>query len=1229
MITVVACPHPLRPDRYVWQASGRPTVEDLVVEAAERGRVPLTAMCNAVVVIGDRMIAKDRWKHTRPKSGTVVVKTLPADPGTLALAVSVGGSFAASAVPGALGLTGIAASLVSAGIGLLTTLAVGALTPTPKQRNAGRQESLQARYSIQGFRNEQRPYQPIPKIYGRRVKYFPVLATQPYSEIVWGEEQVVRAVFDVGYGPLSISDIRIGETPLDQFEDCTYEVRQGYPSDAALTLFPGQVREVATNIQLKQVDGFVLQTTTEDADEAIVDISFPGGLQRVTGKQIKFGVSVSFEIQIRPASGGAWQSPTLTAPASGVFLSGGSFEIQANSKSAVRRTVRVVFPSRDQWQVQIRRLTTDDQAVNTGENQSVTTEDSYLTAFRSVTNTAPINKTGIARIAIRVRASNQLNGQIEQLNCTVQAILPVWNGSTWTEQETRSPAWAFCDVLRGTANARPMAASRIDLARMLEWDAQTTADGITFDGLLDQRQSVAEALDDIAATAHAMRITRNGLYSVSFDAERTTVVQHFTPRNSRKFQGSRMFATRPHALDVLFPDEATFHQQNKIRIYDSGYSASNATLFESLELPFTTSATQAWKIGRRKMFAARLRPEVYSFETDIEHIVCEPGDLIRVTHDVPLWGVSAARVRAIATSGSNTTGVTLDAAVPMSGGVSYALRFRLATGDTLLAPVDTVAGDQTAITFTTAVPTSTGPAVGDLALFGISDSESVELVVRSIEPIADMGARITCQDYAPEIFDADTGSIPTFDPQITLPAVANRATPPRVQVLSVDSDEDALIRSSDGTLTSRILLSVALDQSSGNTQAEIIQGRYRESGTTGDFAWLSPVPASGGELSVLPVQDGSTYTVQVRSVSQFGATSDWTEITHTVIGKAAPPPNVDRFYRQGNALTWPYPDPPLDLAGFLLRANYGASADWGTARALHPGVVSAPPFDISALHGTQTILIKAVDTSGIESETAASVTIDLGDLLTANVVVTQSEAPGWAGPLTGGTDTGTNIEASLLSSPPFWGADSELFWGADGSLFWDANTYDSMVYTATYTPTTDILGDGVLKIDTTVTGGFTIDYRISTSGTFWGVDADPFWGADDALFWDADTIGEWLPFPGALGPFDSTADSYQFRLTTLGGPTQGIASQFDIVIDVPDITESFEDVVISAASTRLTLTKTYRAIKTVNATVQTDGNGGISARIIDKDESLGPDIEVLNAAGTAVTGLIDATIQGY
>lgn len=116
MIQVIAIPRPLRFDRHVFDMVEGASIEDAVVEAAERGSVPFAAMRNAVVVIGDRIVPKERWRHTRPKAGVVVVKAQPADPVSLSLAVSVAGWAASSGIVSALSLTGITAGLVQAGI---------------------------------------------------------------------------------------------------------------------------------------------------------------------------------------------------------------------------------------------------------------------------------------------------------------------------------------------------------------------------------------------------------------------------------------------------------------------------------------------------------------------------------------------------------------------------------------------------------------------------------------------------------------------------------------------------------------------------------------------------------------------------------------------------------------------------------------------------------------------------------------------------------------------------------------------------------------------------------------------------------------------------------------------------------------------------------------------------------------------------------------------------------
>ena len=62
-------------------------------------------------------------------------------------------------------------------------------------------------------------------------------------------------------------------------------------------------------------------------------------------------------------------------------------------------------------------------------------------------------------------------------------------------------------------------------------------------------------------------------------------------------------------------------------------------------------ADQAWRDARYHSASHRLRPEVFTITADVEHIVCNRGDLIRVSHDVIGVGYGGARIKAVTNAG--------------------------------------------------------------------------------------------------------------------------------------------------------------------------------------------------------------------------------------------------------------------------------------------------------------------------------------------------------------------------------------------------------------------------------------------------------------------------------------------------------------------------------------------------------------------------------------------------
>lgn len=1223
---VRALPHPLRMDWVSFSMRVGASVEDALVALVERSGVEPSLLATSAVVLSDETVVREAWATTYPRAGqTLYVRALPGgDFGSILVQVAaIGLNFL---IPG----SGWVVTAIKAAITVAGALIAQAIAPTPRQRANGREDPVTARYSVKGIRNEMRPYGTRPKVLGRVVKYAPPYAGTTYTEILGGDNQALKAVFFVSEGPTAISNIEIGGTPITNFKSVAYEIRNGYPSDPPLTLIPRQVREEALSIQLRAVNGFSERRTEPDTDRITLDVLFPNGMGRVTDRNVKFGIVVVFEVQYKLATSGVWAAAPLDGSSSaGVsFEGGGRFNVAGYSKSAIRRSVGFNVP-RGQYDVRIRRVTIDDQSDNVGDNQSTTFEDSFWTGIRSHYNASPINITGVALIAVSIQATDQLNGQLDQLTCTAQSILPVWTGSAWVEQQTREPAWCYCAVLRGApSNARPLADNRIDLPRMLEWAALNQAQGITFDGVISERSSVADVLADIAGTANASPTVRtNGKHSVVLDAPKTEITQSFTTRNAAESQARRLWVQQPHALRVRFPDERTAPQWNEILVYADGYSVANATEFENLDLPYTTNATIAHRRARRAMKASKLRPWVYSRTVDVEHVFCERGDLVTMTDDLLFWGVGAARVKSLTMSGADLAGVVLDAPLPMQTGQTYSFRFRTTTGY-IVQRVVTVAGETA--TFTFDAPILSGdpmPAVGDLAQFGIFGEESVKVIVRSIQRATDRTALMTFIDYVPEVYEVDDEPIPDYEANITLPPIVNRGLPPKPLIESVTSDEPVLVRTSDGGFSSRIFVRFSLKQLQGQATAEIVQVRYRIRNFDLNWAYTT-VPASSTEVSLTPVEDGQLYEFGLRTVSQLGLASEWAEGTERVIGKTSPPPGVLELVREGAYLVWQYPDPPPDFAGFRLRAHFGTVADWGTARPLHEGLVTETRYALGPMAGTQTVLLKSVDTSGIEATDATVIVLNLGDPIVENVLLTQDEdATSFPGVRAGCTLVSGDLKADVESSPPFWTNDAALFWTGDANAFWPGTTYKPMSYVATYEPVTDHIG-AMVRLALTVTGEYTVEYRLNSTPLFWTGDSNAFWTGDANAFWSPAILSDWRPFGGEIGPIVDDDTRFEIRVSVVGGRVQGVIDQFDILVDVPDVLELLQGVAISNTGTQLVPTKPFRAVKGVRLTAHGAYSASIRAGDYDLTTGLIVDCHAL-ATGLATAGNVTAEIQGY
>lgn len=1003
-VRVVACPRPFAAARVDMTLPAGLTLGQMLAAAGIRPGM------SARVQIGDRDVPAHLWHQVRPKAGQVITARVVPQGGnsknilSMVLRIAVM-AFALWVVgPGALALSGFAAAAVEAGIGIVGNLIISAIAPPPQQRlsnlSTGQQPSRS--YSITGIRNAANPYGVVPVVLGTH-RIYPPFGARPYTEIAAGK-QYLRALFAM-YGNVAISNIKIGETDLGDFDGVSYQVREGTGADPGLQIYTRTVDQLDLSVSLTP-DGetkgtaagnrgpgaWAQRTTDAGIDEFVVDFACPkGGITVSTDGTSNRIITVNIQYSVTGA--GAWTAaPDLT--------------INCGPNSAGQNIVkssRVQLPANGQYDVRVRVGSSTTGYAGSWSKITSVIDDTFWTSLRSVTYESPIsNISELATIALRIQATEQLNSVIDSLNFIGQSRVKDYDGvpGSWTVRATSNPASLFRAVLQNSFCPDARADAELDLTMLEDWWDFCRTNGYEFNAIIDTAVTVPSLLHDIAAAGRASPTFVDGKYSVVIDRAWTgDPAQFFTPRNSWGFSATKRFPDYPHALRVRFVNADNSYQQDERIVYDTGYSSANATIFETLELFGITDKDLAWKFGRFHIAQARLRPEEYQLSADFEHLVCRRGDLVRVQHDVALIGLAAGRITAVnVDGGGDCTDIDLDEVCTMDGAETYKVRIRKADGTELYEGINTVAGDNSNLVFTAAIPSASIPAVGDLVMFGQTSYETADMIITKIAPQSDLSALITLVDYAPDVQTADTGAIPAWTPNIVIPQYL---TPPTPVILSETSDESVILKLPGGALQTRIRIIVDPPVGQGLDDFQL-QTRWRESGTDAEWAYLTPAPITTAEVYIAGVVDGAAYDIELRYLSKSRVllpASDWVSIIdYTVIGKSNPPSDVGSFSASQNGalvvFRWTRVA-DIDVVGYDIRYGPRSTFDFGNATPITRQTEGSQITTAIIPPGDWTFGIKAKDAAGNLSDNAATYDVIVSNFFDA--VVADTEHPDWLG----------------------------------------------------------------------------------------------------------------------------------------------------------------------------------------------------------------------------------------
>jgi hypothetical protein len=610
---------------------------------------------------------------------------------------------------------------------------------------------------------------------------------------------------------------------------------------------------------------------------------------------------------------------TSDAPlkALGTFLTFGTNDIYTKRKDPFNHVHSLRGLEEAVYKLRVRRVDNDDPENVEGLRKYHKVALLNATCYNSRAPLQKLPRGNLARTVIQVQSSNKVNGSVDGINALVQTLTYDWNSTTdkWEPfRATNNPASLFLYVLAHPANAYRVArlesntfiediAQKVDLAKIQEWhefcstkNTQTGKPVLSYNGVITGTISVMDALRDICAAGMASPIFIDGKWSVVIDKARPYVVQHFTPHNSWGFESTKALPKIPDAFRVTIQDESDAYQTKELIVYNYAKNASNAEVFEELQLPGITNSDQAKFFAKWHLAQLKLRPEIYTINTDFEYLVCNRGDLVRVTHDVPLWGSGSGRIKDI-----NGNQLTLTEDIYLETGKQYRILIRtnVKSGTPGLSSVYkniqavTTTGYYSTVTCSTAITVGDGLEVDNLFIIGELNQETQELIVLSVEPSTNLTARIVLTDYSSEIYSLNLASeFPsvTYNANITATTgvIVNTITESPV-LNSILSNRGTSQQIATGTYQTGALISFSNPAGLTNyavfVQMQLIRADEQFNGSSP--ANIQSVRKETGNYTFTGLTTGIMYKVRIRYADALGTVyGPWTNPTLFVAGAA-------------------------------------------------------------------------------------------------------------------------------------------------------------------------------------------------------------------------------------------------------------------------------------------------------------------------------------------------------
>jgi len=778
------------------------------------------------------------------------------------------------------------------------------------------------------------------------------------------------------------------------FADVGFDTRFGVSSQTALPGIPAETRSpTAVAVTVTTSASVTRQITNTDVDAVIVTLTWPQ-IQVAEDDGDVRGDTVEYKIQVQYNSGG--YSDIISTSVSGRTADAYARDHRINITGSFPvdiRVVRITADSTDASRINAFQFTSIQEVID----NSSTYDNSAYAALRLDSkqfNRIPRRAYRIRGIKVRIPgAGASSSGTPSVDNATGRIVYPdgyIFNGTMGAAVYTNCPAMCLLDLLTNTRYGlgNHIVDSNLDLFSFVH--ASKYANTLVSDLLNNQEarfscnvniQSPKEAfaaINDLAGVMRCMPIWSAGGITLSQD-ESKSASYLFNLANVGEsgfsYSGSSL-KQRHNVISVSY-----FNMDSKEidfePVEDSTSISNVGRTVKQVKAFACTSRGQAIRLGRAILFAEQNESETVTFSTSIDSgVVVRPGAVIEINDPVRAGARRGGRVVA-----ATTTTITIDAETQTtlpSLTDSPTISVILSDGSVESKSISNISG----AVLTVSSAFTSAPNVNSPYLISSATLQTQLFRVIQVEEQDDINYIITALSYVDgkyDFIDDPTVSLPTR----TISLLNQRAPSP--SFLNV-AEKTVVINN-----IARSKLIISWQAVTGVTQY-LITYKYE------DTNFISQVVFST-DFELLDSKKG-TYTIQVLSYNQaLFLSKNPAETTFNAVGKTAVPENVSGLtiepvneqlarirFNQATAI-----DVLHGGRVYIRHSNLtGGSAVFQAAQDIIQAVPgNATEALVPALAGTY--LVKFQDDGGRFSDTAASITVSLVDVIDSITIKTDRE----------------------------------------------------------------------------------------------------------------------------------------------------------------------------------------------------------------------------------------------